>query len=92
MFLLRICHNAKCSFKPVVSGRFERLHNRSIIIISCFIVDYATCKKYGTSYRALPKSYPQPRCSGRSSLCKEVSKKTSTKNSLFSFFMVTVWL
>jgi hypothetical protein len=32
---LRICHNAKCSFKPVVSGRFGRLHNRSIIIISC---------------------------------------------------------
>jgi hypothetical protein len=25
---LRICHNAKCSFKPVVSGRFGRLHNR----------------------------------------------------------------
>ena len=24
---LRICHNAKCSFKPVVSGRFGRLHN-----------------------------------------------------------------
>jgi hypothetical protein len=28
IFLLRICHNAKCSFKPVVSGRFGRLHNR----------------------------------------------------------------
>jgi hypothetical protein len=27
-FKLRICHNAKCSFKPVVSGRFGRLHNR----------------------------------------------------------------
>jgi hypothetical protein len=26
-FKLRICHNAKCSFKPVVSGRFGRLHN-----------------------------------------------------------------
>jgi hypothetical protein len=25
---LRICHNAKCSFKPVVSGLFGRLHNR----------------------------------------------------------------
>jgi len=25
---LRICHNAKCSFKPIVSGRFGRLHNR----------------------------------------------------------------
>lgn len=39
-------------------------------------IDYATCKKYGTSYRALPKSYPQPRCSGRSSLCKEVLNDT----------------
>jgi hypothetical protein len=28
IFLLRICHNAMCSFKPVVSGRFGRLHNR----------------------------------------------------------------
>ena len=26
-FKFRICHNAKCSFKPVVSGRFGRLHN-----------------------------------------------------------------
>jgi hypothetical protein len=26
-FKLRICYNAKCSFKPVVSGRFGRLHN-----------------------------------------------------------------
>ena len=25
---LRIIHNAKCSFKPVVSGQFGRLHNR----------------------------------------------------------------
>jgi hypothetical protein len=26
--VIRICHNAKCSFKPVVSGRFGRLHHR----------------------------------------------------------------
>jgi hypothetical protein len=26
-FKLRICHNAKCSFKHVVSGRFGRLNN-----------------------------------------------------------------
>ena len=30
---LRICHNAKCAFKPVVSGRFGRLHNHYTIII-----------------------------------------------------------
>ena len=37
------------------------------------ILDYSSCKRYGASYRALPKSYCQPKCTGRSSLCKEVS-------------------
>jgi paired amphipathic helix protein Sin3a len=40
------------------------------------ITDYATCKKYGASYRALPKTYVQPKCSGRTSLCKEVLNDT----------------
>lgn len=35
-------------------------------------VDYASCKRLGSSYRALPKTYQQPKCSGRTSLCKEV--------------------
>lgn len=39
-------------------------------------IDYATCKRYGASYRALPKNYPQPKCSGRSALCKEVLNDT----------------
>ncbi|KAL4216441.1 Paired amphipathic helix protein Sin3a [Mactra antiquata] len=39
-------------------------------------IDYATCKKYGASYRALPKTYIQPKCSGRTSLCKEVLNDT----------------
>jgi hypothetical protein len=30
---LRICHNAKCSFKPVVSGRFGKLHGLGDFII-----------------------------------------------------------
>jgi hypothetical protein len=30
---LRICHNAKCSFKPVVSGRFGRLHNHILLLL-----------------------------------------------------------
>ncbi|XP_014680684.1 PREDICTED: paired amphipathic helix protein Sin3a-like isoform X2 [Priapulus caudatus] len=34
-------------------------------------IDYASCKRYGASYRALPKSYVQPRCSGRTALCRE---------------------
>lgn len=35
-------------------------------------VDYASCKRLGSSYRALPKTYQQPKCSGRTALCKEV--------------------
>ena len=36
---LRICHNAKCSYKPVVSGRFGRLpqsldYNHTCILFS----------------------------------------------------------
>ncbi|KAI1292628.1 Paired amphipathic helix protein Sin3a [Halotydeus destructor] len=39
-------------------------------------IDYATCKRYGASYRALPKNYPQPKCSGRTPLCYEVLNDT----------------
>ena len=39
-------------------------------------VDYASCKRYGASYRALPKNFPQPKCSGRTALCKEVLNDT----------------
>ncbi|RWS11975.1 paired amphipathic helix protein Sin3a-like protein [Dinothrombium tinctorium] len=39
-------------------------------------IDYASCKRYGASYRALPKNYPQPKCSGRTPLCKEVLNDT----------------
>jgi len=35
-------------------------------------LDYASCKRSGASYRALPQSYNQPKCTGRSQLCKEV--------------------
>uniref|UniRef100_A0A671YN66 Paired amphipathic helix protein Sin3b n=1 Tax=Sparus aurata TaxID=8175 RepID=A0A671YN66_SPAAU len=38
-------------------------------------VDYASCKRLGSSYRALPKTYQQPKCSGRTALCKELSCK-----------------
>lgn len=34
-------------------------------------IDYASCKRLGSSYRALPKSYQQPKCTGRTPLCKE---------------------
>ncbi|XP_068599386.1 paired amphipathic helix protein Sin3b [Brachionichthys hirsutus] len=39
-------------------------------------VDYASCKRLGSSYRALPKTYQQPKCSGRTVLCKEVLNDT----------------
>jgi len=35
-------------------------------------IDFKTCKRYGPSYRALPKTYVQPLCSGRTPLCNEV--------------------
>lgn len=37
-------------------------------------IDYASCKRLGPSYRALPKSYQQPKCTGRTPLCKEVQQ------------------
>jgi hypothetical protein len=40
------------------------------------IADYTTCKRLGASYCALPKSYVQPKCSGRTTLCKEVLNDT----------------
>uniref|UniRef100_UPI0035901EA7 paired amphipathic helix protein Sin3a isoform X2 n=1 Tax=Myxine glutinosa TaxID=7769 RepID=UPI0035901EA7 len=39
-------------------------------------IDYASCKRLGPSYRALPKSYQQPKCSGRTALCREVLNDT----------------
>ncbi|XP_012253699.2 paired amphipathic helix protein Sin3a isoform X2 [Athalia rosae] len=39
-------------------------------------IDYSTCKRLGASYCALPKSYMQPKCTGRTQLCKEVLNDT----------------
>ena len=36
------------------------------------LLDFASCKRSGASYRALPKSYTQPKCTGRTHLCKEL--------------------
>ena len=42
-------------------------------IITCFCVsDFASCKKYGTSYRVLPKNYECPKSSSRNVLHKQV--------------------
>lgn len=42
-------------------------------------IDYASCKRLGSSYRALPKSYQQPKCTGRTQLCREVRQTKLTK-------------
>ena len=44
--------------------------------------DYASCKRYGASYRALPKTYQQPKCSGRTALCKEVRSLYKAKKKM----------
>ncbi|XP_037674235.1 paired amphipathic helix protein Sin3b isoform X2 [Choloepus didactylus] len=56
------------SFAPPVSERSGEGLGREI--------DYASCKRVGSSYRALPKTYQQPRCSGRTAICKEVLNDT----------------
>lgn len=48
-------------------------------------IDYASCKRLGSSYRALPKSYQQPKCTGRTPLCKEV--RQSHRGKLFPAFL-----
>nr|XP_003413328.1 LOW QUALITY PROTEIN: paired amphipathic helix protein Sin3b [Loxodonta africana] len=56
------------SFAPPLSDRSGDGISREI--------DYASCKRIGSSYRALPKTYQQPKCSGRTAICKEVLNDT----------------
>ncbi|XP_016287849.1 paired amphipathic helix protein Sin3b isoform X2 [Monodelphis domestica] len=56
------------SFAPPMSDRSGDGIGREI--------DYASCKRIGSSYRALPKTYQQPKCSGRTAICKEVLNDT----------------
>lgn len=49
-------------------------------------VDYASCKRLGSSYRALPKTYQQPKCSGRTALCKEVPSRNDIIICFFNQF------
>ncbi|XP_062511637.1 paired amphipathic helix protein Sin3a-like isoform X2 [Corticium candelabrum] len=39
-------------------------------------IDFTSCKRCGASYRALPKSYSQPKCSGRTAWMDEVLNDT----------------
>ena len=37
-------------------------------------INYASCKRYGASYRAHPPNYIPPKCMGRTELCKQVRR------------------
>lgn len=55
-------------------GTLSSLNNCLNIII--FMLDFNSLKRHGASYRALPKTYVQPKCSGRTQLCHEVLNDT----------------
>ncbi|XP_074602037.1 SIN3 transcription regulator family member A [Brevipalpus obovatus] len=60
--------------RPV--GLRERERERINSEVTGMEIDYASCKRYGASYRALPKNYIQSECSGRTPLCREVLNDT----------------
>ena len=66
-FRIFIGHKEPNNVDQQQSGSKDRSNNEMTMEI-----DFSTCKRYGASYRALPKTFNQPKCSGRSALCKEV--------------------
>ncbi|PNI50722.1 SIN3B isoform 1 [Pan troglodytes] len=77
------------SFAPPMSDRSGDGISREI--------DYASCKRIGSSYRALPKTYQQPKCSGRTAICKELDHWTLLQGSwtddhCMSKFKNTCWI
>ncbi|XP_011949678.1 PREDICTED: paired amphipathic helix protein Sin3b isoform X2 [Cercocebus atys] len=77
------------SFAPPMSDRSGDGISREI--------DYASCKRIGSSYRALPKTYQQPKCSGRTAICKELDHWTLLQGSwtddyCMSKFKSTCWI
>jgi len=60
--------------QPLHPPRHERLPGDTAMEI-----DYASCKRLGASYCALPKNFVQPKCTGRgigNTLCREVLNDT----------------
>jgi len=60
--------------QPMTQPRHERISGDAAMEI-----DYASCKRLGASYCALPKNFVQPKCTGRgvgSTLCREVLNDT----------------
>ncbi|XP_076811562.1 paired amphipathic helix protein Sin3a-like isoform X2 [Clavelina lepadiformis] len=41
-----------------------------------YAINYTTLKRLGSSYRALPPTFQQPKCTGRDGLCQEVLNDT----------------
>lgn len=57
-------------------SRQERMAEERNESGSCSTLDYTNLRRLGASYCALPRNYVQPRCSGRTNLCKEVLNDT----------------
>uniref|UniRef100_A0A8D9BTT3 Paired amphipathic helix protein Sin3a n=1 Tax=Cacopsylla melanoneura TaxID=428564 RepID=A0A8D9BTT3_9HEMI len=57
-------------------SRQERMAEERNESGTCSTLDYTNLKRLGASYCALPRNYVQPRCSGRTTLCKEVLNDT----------------
>merc|ERR1719245_2047645 len=66
------------SEQAMSSSDSQRLRPERLIGDSAMEIDYASCKRLGASYCALPKSFVHPKCSGRGSgsLFKEVLNDT----------------
>merc|ERR1712088_633255 len=61
------------SMDPVMGGgEHGRPRQERVSGDTAMEIDYASCKRLGASYCALPKNFVQPSCSGRSQLNKEV--------------------
>ncbi|GFR11870.1 paired amphipathic helix protein Sin3a [Trichonephila clavata] len=56
--------------------RVIELENRRNELENAADIDFSTGGRNGVSYRALPKDFKQPKCSGRTALCDEVLNDT----------------
>ncbi|KAI5712713.1 hypothetical protein M8J76_006263 [Diaphorina citri] len=64
------------SIQPNNVSRQERIAEERNESGSCSTLDYTNLRRLGASYCALPRNYVQPRCSGRTALCKDVLNDT----------------
>ena len=52
------------------------IHTCTCTLYVYILLDFNSLKRQGASYRALPKTYAQPKCSGRTPLCCDVLNDT----------------